>query len=740
MKSFKVSNFRLFDEKGAAIDLRPVTVLTGANSSGKSSFVKALVAFSDYTNPTLGDYRRDGSYNPISHKLDLFRPELKLSGFSGVKNRNADKESPVSYTREFYPTPSLFGPYVVKHSFNIPVDEHNDIMDHGQLTAIDVSVVDSDFVRLSYTKDGFKIDYLNLNGNIMLDFLAFCRFCLIPYTIQEDSHDRIDGSYNPDYCDDKGNFSIEKTAQTELGKLLAKIQGKDIADYRYASVAGGISDNIKREYKSLFACTSKVLSFATAIDKCSQFGLIFYFPLFDNLVNKDKQEAIAYINDSFKCGFISSYLGGDIKKLHFKEDLKLLLDDFEQSEYDSFIEYFRSLENYVLENVNSEKMTFRTAGRSYNFIEDEILQRADIAFDSNGFSNRKKEETLFSLAYKLLSIWQWEETRDYTHGSFEDGSLIRDDDLFIERYINQRYFDYSSRHILYSAYLDYIKFVLKESLITDELYRLQYNTNSFTSVQRLHSFEENSQFVRIMKEYVQVRERVIRDSKLAHRFIHSDEEMLYVPDTFLNKWLRQDGLNICDHIELNTTRTDGLGFMIELVDANGNRESLADLGHGITQIISILIQIECVILQNQYSNTERLNGNACPPAIIAMEEPEISLHPCLQSLLADVLYDAAVNYGETIYFLVETHSEYLVRKIQAIVSDFSDSEFAKKPFGIYYFNPKGKEEAVYEMCFSRTGRFENSFGEGFFDEAARSKYKVLKKEEELYDSENESKQ
>ena len=424
MKSFKVSNFRLFDEKGASIDLRPVTILTGANSSGKSSYVKALVAFSDYANKTLGDYRKDGSYDPATHKLDVYRPELKLSGFSGTKNRDADKGSVVSFTREFCPSPSLYGHYVIKHSFNTPHGNSDDILDYGQLTAIDISVLDSDFLRLSLDRDSFKVNLLNLNGNIMLDFLAFCRFCLIPYAIQEDSYDPVDGSYNPDYCDENGNFSVEKAAQTEPGQMLAKIQGKDIADYQYASIVRSIPASIKKEYKSLFAGNAKIMNLSTAIDKCAEFGLIFYFPLLDNLVNKGKQDAIKYINDSFKCDYISSYLGGEIKKIHFKEELKSLLDDFEKSEYDSFIEYFRSLENYVLENVNSEMIAIRTGGRSYNYIEDEILQRTDIAFDSLGFSNRKIEETLFCIAYKLLSIWQWEETRDYTHGSFEEGSLI----------------------------------------------------------------------------------------------------------------------------------------------------------------------------------------------------------------------------------------------------------------------------------------------------------------------------
>lgn len=40
---YTVKNFRIFDEEGATIPLRPVTLLTGCNNTGKSSIVKSYV-------------------------------------------------------------------------------------------------------------------------------------------------------------------------------------------------------------------------------------------------------------------------------------------------------------------------------------------------------------------------------------------------------------------------------------------------------------------------------------------------------------------------------------------------------------------------------------------------------------------------------------------------------------------------------------------------------------------------
>ena len=99
----------------------------------------------------------------------------------------------------------------------------------------------------------------------------------------------------------------------------------------------------------------------------------------------------------------------------------------------------------------------------------------------------------------------------------------------------------------------------------------------------------------------------------------------------------------------------------------------------------------------------------------------------MQSLLADIFYDAYRNYD--IHFIVETHSEYLIRRTQAIIADYkSDDEFENRPFSVYYIGPKGK---AYEMEYTKSGRFNNSFGEGFFDEASRSSLRILKRERRM---------
>ena len=46
--NFTIKNFRVFDENGVTIDIKPMTILTGCNSSGKSSIVKAAFLLNDF--------------------------------------------------------------------------------------------------------------------------------------------------------------------------------------------------------------------------------------------------------------------------------------------------------------------------------------------------------------------------------------------------------------------------------------------------------------------------------------------------------------------------------------------------------------------------------------------------------------------------------------------------------------------------------------------------------------------
>ena len=721
MKSFNVSNFRLFGEDGAEIQFKPITVLTGANSSGKSSYVKALVVFGQYMDSILNDFKRDGSYNPIEQKLDFSDPKLKIKGFSSSLNRVLPKGTPMSFCIELIPSVSCFGGYKVTYSF--VEDNLGKTLELGALQSISISISNEEVIRFEKSSNEALVVTKFNHNPVLTDFLAFCKYCYLPYHIIDTNTDIAD----PDFFDDDGQFSFDLAAKTPLGKRLAHIQGEEKASFDFARVIQNLPWDVRNEYKALFT-----LDLFKAIEKCDEFKLIYYFPVLERFVGASKQDSIKILKHECSpsaslCAIFAT------EKDVFQKKLDILINGFKESEFNSFIDFFRSLEDYVLANVNNKQVRFSRWGESYNFIEDGVMPFIGAGFDSLGFTKRDKNDTLFSIAYEVLSCWQWADgekndpkwMHDTKNGKEISEPWSTDDDI-ISREISWDQMYYRSSHILEKAYKDYVRIILFDCLLSQDLARLEYNTGSFATVQRLHSFEENSDFVKTIKEYLIGRSYLLK-TKTRNKFIVG-KDSLYVPDTFLNKWIGKQGLGICESIKVE--QVEGLGFKIIMKKETGELEPLADMGHGITQMVSILLQIENCLIQNEIKDLERANtenGSAGKiiPAIIAIEEPEVSLHPCFQSRLAEIFQDAVENYGR-LSFIIETHSEYLVRKMQAIVSSFSEDHYKNNPFAVYYFNTDG---GLYSLGFTKTGRFDRSFGTGFFDESARSKYEIIRREE-----------
>ena len=111
--------------------------------------------------------------------------------------------------------------------------------------------------------------------------------------------------------------------------------------------------------------------------------------------------------------------------------------------------------------------------------------------------------------------------------------------------------------------------------------------------------------------------------------------------------------------------------------------------------------------------------------ILIIEEPEANLHPNLQSKLADILVMAHQEFR--IHFILETHSEYLIRKLQYLVAKKNISE---DDVTIYYFNSdeyvSASENKVKEIKIDEFGGLTDTFGPGFFDEATQLQFELYR--------------
>lgn len=106
--------------------------------------------------------------------------------------------------------------------------------------------------------------------------------------------------------------------------------------------------------------------------------------------------------------------------------------------------------------------------------------------------------------------------------------------------------------------------------------------------------------------------------------------------------------------------------------------------------------------------------------ILYLEEPESHLHPNSQSLLADLIVDAFNRFG--LDFIIETHSEYFIRKIQYWIAR---KQISPNNTLVGYMDRKSPE-FLRDLHLQNDGTFKQNFGPGFFDEATRWKFELLK--------------
>ena len=161
----------------------------------------------------------------------------------------------------------------------------------------------------------------------------------------------------------------------------------------------------------------------------------------------------------------------------------------------------------------------------------------------------------------------------------------------------------------------------------------------------------------------------------------------------------------------------GEAHIVKIINKDGSEVHLADKGMGSIQLMILLFRIATKMAEAGVTY-----GKKEVKSLLIIEEPEQNLHPQLQSRLADFFYKLNKDYG--FRFIIETHSEYLIRKSQVLVGkgDKESTDFAN-PFKVIYFPADGL--APYEMIYREDGKFENEFGTGFFDEAANLAFEIF---------------
>ena len=188
--------------------------------------------------------------------------------------------------------------------------------------------------------------------------------------------------------------------------------------------------------------------------------------------------------------------------------------------------------------------------------------------------------------------------------------------------------------------------------------------------------------------------------------------------SFLKDSFNLLGLNF----ELNIINSEGVVNFVKMTSEDRD-QNISNMGYGFSQLVPILLKIAITGLKanrlRDFWNPSETNFR------LIIEEPESNLHPNLQSKLADVFLMAIKTFD--IELILETHSEYLIRRFQYLVAK---KELKRKEIVIHYFSTMNtiqdhNETRVKSIKINEFGGLTDSFGSGFFDEATRLKFELL---------------
>jgi hypothetical protein len=126
-----------------------------------------------------------------------------------------------------------------------------------------------------------------------------------------------------------------------------------------------------------------------------------------------------------------------------------------------------------------------------------------------------------------------------------------------------------------------------------------------------------------------------------------------------------------------------------------------DVGIGISQVLPVLVMA--------YGSKGKL---------LAMEQPEIHLHPALQAELGDVFIEAALGERKNT-FILETHSEHLILRLMRRIRE---GKIKPEDVGVVFVEPLARGSRFIELGIDEDGDFIDEWPGGFFEESFYEKF------------------
>jgi len=192
----------------------------------------------------------------------------------------------------------------------------------------------------------------------------------------------------------------------------------------------------------------------------------------------------------------------------------------------------------------------------------------------------------------------------------------------------------------------------------------------------------------------------------------------YLFDQFIAKWLKDMGMIYGFQVVPLAEGRKEYEVLIQ-VNKNSPEVKLTDVGFGVSQVLPPIVQA----------------FYAPPDSIIWMEQPEIHLHPSVQSNLADVFISAikANEKGKprNVQLIIESHSEHFLMRLQRRIAE---GEVALHDIAVYFVRHEKDGASIEPLRINKDGDIENwpenFFGDEMGEIAARTRAAMERRKRE----------
>jgi predicted ATPase len=172
--------------------------------------------------------------------------------------------------------------------------------------------------------------------------------------------------------------------------------------------------------------------------------------------------------------------------------------------------------------------------------------------------------------------------------------------------------------------------------------------------------------------------------------------------TAVTDWLKY--LGVAENVESIDRGKLGHELKIRIDERSGDQD-LTHVGVGVSQVLPILVM--CLL--------------ADPDTVLLFEQPELHLHPKVQTLLGDFFLSMALLKKQCV---IETHSEYLINRLRFRAAA-AESDKVASQMTIYFVEKKEDKSQFRPIVVNEFGAIQD-WPEGFFDQSQREAEETLK--------------